>query len=88
VENLTYRWRGHSKSDRNRYRTQEEIKAWQENDPITRFSRLLVDCKVMAQAEVDELKADYENAIAKAAETALTFADPDPETLEAEVFAP
>ena len=28
VENLTYRWRGHSKSDRNRYRTKEEIEAW------------------------------------------------------------
>lgn len=25
VENLTYRWRGHSKSDRNRYRSKEEI---------------------------------------------------------------
>jgi len=25
IENVTYRWRGHSKSDRNVYRTQEEI---------------------------------------------------------------
>ena len=33
VVNNTYRWRGHSKSDRNRYRTQEEIEEWQENDP-------------------------------------------------------
>ena len=35
VENVTYRWKGHSKSDKNLYRTREEIAAWQERDPIT-----------------------------------------------------
>ena len=38
VENLTYRWRGHSKSDRNRYRTKEEIAEWQARDPIRRMA--------------------------------------------------
>ena len=37
VENVTYRWKGHSKSDKNLYRTREEIAAWQERDPIARF---------------------------------------------------
>ena len=37
VESVTYRWKGHSKSDKNLYRTREEIAAWQERDPITRF---------------------------------------------------
>jgi pyruvate dehydrogenase E1 component alpha subunit len=32
VENLTYRWRGHSKSDRNLYRTPEEMESWKHND--------------------------------------------------------
>jgi acetoin:2,6-dichlorophenolindophenol oxidoreductase subunit alpha len=44
VENLTYRWRGHSKSDRNLYRNAEEIKEWQQNDPIVRFVKLLTQC--------------------------------------------
>ena len=42
IVNNTYRYRGHSKSDRNRYRTQEEIEEWQRNDPILRFRELLV----------------------------------------------
>ena len=42
VENLTYRWRGHSKSDRNRYRTKEEIEMWMGRDPITRFRSELI----------------------------------------------
>ena len=42
VENLTYRWRGHSKSDRNRYRTKEEIEDWMKRDPIARFQAELI----------------------------------------------
>ena len=37
VENLTYRWKGHSKSDKNLYRTREEIAEWRAKDPILRF---------------------------------------------------
>ncbi len=32
IESKTYRIRGHSRSDRNRYRTKEEIEAWQGRD--------------------------------------------------------
>jgi acetoin:2,6-dichlorophenolindophenol oxidoreductase subunit alpha len=39
VEAVTYRWKGHSKSDKNLYRTREEIESWREQDPIVRFER-------------------------------------------------
>jgi pyruvate dehydrogenase E1 component alpha subunit len=88
VENLTYRWRGHSKSDRNLYRTPEEIKEWQENDPIVRFSRLLLECGRFSQTEIEDLDQECKRRIEKAAEVAATFPDPDPAGLEAEVYAP
>ena len=37
IECKTYRTRGHSKSDRNRYRTKEEIEEWKARDPIRAF---------------------------------------------------
>ena len=59
VENLTYRWRGHSKSDRNRYRTKDEIEEWMGRDPIEQFKAELI-----AHGAIDEAEA---NAIAEAA---------------------
>ena len=45
IENVTYRWRGHSKSDANRYRTRDEIESWRERCPIERFRTRLWTCK-------------------------------------------
>lgn len=43
IECKTYRHRGHSKSDRNRYRTKEEIEDWKtRRDPIVQFENLLL----------------------------------------------
>jgi acetoin:2,6-dichlorophenolindophenol oxidoreductase subunit alpha len=55
VENSTYRWRGHSKSDRNRYRTKEEIEQWMALDPIIRFRAELIAHGVLDQAAADAI---------------------------------
>jgi acetoin:2,6-dichlorophenolindophenol oxidoreductase subunit alpha len=87
IEAKTYRWRGHSKSDRNLYRTQEEIQSWRERDPIARFRSQLI-----AAGQLDEDEAE---AIARAArqaiEAGVAFAEqspePDPAILEDAVYA-
>jgi len=88
VENLTYRWRGHSKSDRNVYRTHEEIKEWQKNDPILRFSKLLLECNVITQEDFAHLDQTCKSEIANAIKVALTLPEPDIKNMEAEVYAP
>jgi len=57
VENLTYRWRGHSKSDRNRYRTKEEIEMWMGQDPIVRFRTELIAHGITDEAGADAIEA-------------------------------
>lgn len=74
VENLTYRWRGHSKSDRNRYRTKEEIADWMERDPILQMSALLIEHKVMSEAEITALETETEQVI----QDAIAFANASP----------
>jgi acetoin:2,6-dichlorophenolindophenol oxidoreductase subunit alpha len=34
IESRTYRYRGHAKSDQNLYRSRDEIREWQQRDPI------------------------------------------------------
>ena len=88
IENLSYRWRGHSKSDRNLYRTQEEIEEWKKRCPIARFKALLVEGGVMSQEEVEAIDREAQATVDRAAEEALTFPEPSPEHLEDEVYAP
>jgi pyruvate dehydrogenase E1 component alpha subunit len=88
IENHTYRWRGHSKSDRNVYRTQEEIESWKQRCPILRFKQLLKEAEIMNAEELEAIDMEAKAIIDRAAEEALTFPEPSPDNLEDEVYAP
>jgi acetoin:2,6-dichlorophenolindophenol oxidoreductase subunit alpha len=86
VETQTYRWRGHSKSDANRYRTREEIEAWKTKCPIARFStELLVGGT--PPAELDRVRTAAYAAIDEAVTYAEASPEPDLATLEYGVYA-
>lgn len=57
IEALTYRHKGHSKSDKLMYRTEEECLQWQEhNDPIIRLEHELIQTKQMNETEIRQLE--------------------------------
>jgi pyruvate dehydrogenase E1 component alpha subunit len=88
VDCLSYRWRGHSKSDRNLYRTAQEIDDWKHKCPIKRFKKVLVDATIYTSDEVEAIDQAAKIAVDRAAEEALTFPEPSPENMEDEVYAP
>ena len=73
IESKTYRIRGHSRSDRNRYRTKEEIEEWRGRDPILAFEKDLLDLGLLTRADADavrtEAEAEIEKAVAFAADS-------------------
>jgi acetoin:2,6-dichlorophenolindophenol oxidoreductase subunit alpha len=71
IEAVTYRYQGHSKSDRQLYRTREEVKEWKKKDPIQRFAREI-------GVETKELK-EIEKKAAKDIAAAVEFAENSPE---------
>ncbi len=75
LEVATYRFRGHSMGDPERYRTPDEIKKWQEDDPIGIFRRHLVEGKTAKPPELDALEASAEEEV----EDAIRFAEESPE---------
>lgn len=87
IESLTYRYKGHSKSDQNRYRTRDEIRSWQQNDPIQRLSSVLLERGIMTQQAVKQTEVDAYQAIEDAYQFALQSPAPDPSTLLEGVYA-
>jgi TPP-dependent pyruvate/acetoin dehydrogenase alpha subunit len=74
VENVTYRWKGHSKSDKNLYRTREEIASWQARDPITRFEDALRQAGTLAEGELSDARKAATQAVREAIRAANTAA--------------
>jgi pyruvate dehydrogenase E1 component alpha subunit len=87
VEALTYRWRGHSKSDAQIYRTKEEVKSWMDGDPIIRYGKELIKNGVMTRKQINELEKQVIEEIKKASEFAMNSPFPDIATVEEDVYA-
>ncbi len=86
LECLTYRHRGHSKSDRNRYRTKEEIDSWIARDPIGRFEATLLSHGLIDQTQIDALIAGVEAEIAEGIEFAKNSPAPELSSLTSFVY--
>ncbi|KAF1023488.1 MAG: Acetoin:2,6-dichlorophenolindophenol oxidoreductase subunit alpha [Paracidovorax wautersii] len=87
IECMTYRHRGHSKSDRNRYRTKEEIESWIAQDPIGRFEHLLRERGLIDDAALQALLASVAQEIAEGIEYAKDSPAPDVASLTDFVYA-
>jgi pyruvate dehydrogenase E1 component alpha subunit len=87
LECRTYRIRGHSKSDRNLYRTKEEIEAWRAADPIVRLSTEIRDAGLLGEQALTDIEAAAQREIDAALEFARTSPDPDPAQLTRDVYA-
>jgi len=87
MEIITYRYRGHSMGDPERYRQADEIKKWQENDPIGILSNILIGEKIVTEAELDAVDAQVENEVQTAVQFAESSPDPEPEALFENVYA-
>jgi pyruvate dehydrogenase E1 component alpha subunit len=88
VELKTYRYRAHSMSDPDLYRTKEEIERWRQSDPIDLFvARLREDGAVD-----DEQLAAIERDVEAELDAAVEFAEAGPweplEDLERDVYTP
>jgi pyruvate dehydrogenase E1 component alpha subunit len=86
LEITTYRFRGHSMGDPERYRKQEEVKKWQENDPIGIFRKQLIDKKTATAKALDEIDARVDEEVTKAVEFAENSPEPGMEELFANIY--
>ena len=86
IEALTYRQKGHSRSDPATYRPPGELDAWLERDPITRTAASLRAAGV-PDAELEDLRAAAERRVAEALERAKAMPEPDPASRLEDLYA-
>ena len=88
LELMTYRYRGHSMSDSNAYRTKDEEKEWADRDPLCILRKRLVEAGSITE---EEYKAMDKEIIANIEDEIITYAEESPqpkvEELEKYVFA-
>ncbi len=87
LEIATYRFRGHSMGDPERYRKQEEVKKWEESDPIGMFRKFLTENKIASSKALDELDAEVMQEVQKAVEFAEASPEPTMDDLYKDVYA-
>jgi len=87
LEIMTYRYRGHSMGDPERYREKEEVKKWEAEDPIGIFRKYLMDEAIASEAELDDMDAEAEEIIREAVEFAEASPEPGTDTLFEHIYA-
>lgn len=88
IESVTYRYKGHSKSDAKKYRTKEEEEDWRTNrDPIQRAMERFIKAGIMTEEEAEAIRSaarqEIEDAVAYAEKSPM----PELDTLFENVYA-
>ena len=89
VEALTYRIKGHSRSDRQAYRSREEVRRWQEpdRDPLLRMEATLLHAGIVDDEELAAMKTGAGDRVDDAVAWAEAAPTPDPSGLMDHVYA-
>lgn len=74
LEIRTYRYKGHSVSDPAKYRTKEEVQAYQDRDPIKVTEEKILKGKIATEAEIQAIKDKIKEEI----EDCVQFAENSP----------
>jgi pyruvate dehydrogenase E1 component alpha subunit len=81
IEAMTYRFRGHSMGDPQRYRTKEEVEEAKARDPIARWGRIVLEDGLATEAELQEVRDEVEAEVEEAVRFAESSLSPEPREL-------
>lgn len=74
LEIKTYRYKGHSMSDPQKYRTKEEVEEYKEKDPIEHVLKVLLNEYKVSEADIEVIN----ERVKKEVEESVTFAEESP----------
>jgi pyruvate dehydrogenase E1 component alpha subunit len=86
LELKTYRYSGHSRTDKGPYRPEGELEQWLKRNPIDILSQRMVDDGQISQDDVDAIRSATEERVGQAIETAKNDEFPPLEAAVAHIY--
>jgi len=81
LEIETYRYKGHSVSDPAKYRTKEELKSYQDKDPVKMLEKKILEEKIASEEEINDIKDRVKATVEESVKFAEESEYPDPSEL-------
>jgi pyruvate dehydrogenase E1 component alpha subunit len=74
LEFRTYRYKGHSMSDPQKYRTREEVEEYKQRDPIEQVKQTILDNKILTEEKL----AEIDKRVKQQVDDSVKFAEESP----------
>jgi len=88
LEATSYRFRGHSVVDPDRYRDEEEVKRGRARDPLSTFAQYLLDLHMLSKQDLQEMEERAEQDVDESVQFAEESPFPPMESLHDYIYAP
>lgn len=86
LEMKTYRYKGHSMSDAQTYRTKDEVKEYQAQDPIEKVVKTLKENKWISDAEIEAVEKKVDDIVEESVKFGEESPYPTPDELYKDVY--
>lgn len=86
LEFKTYRFRGHSMSDPQKYRTKEEVEQWKSRDPLEMVRDRILTNGIATEADLEVIDAKVKEVVEASVKFAEESAYPEPEAAFEDVY--
>lgn len=86
LEFRTYRYRGHSMSDPQKYRSKEEVEEYKDRDPIEQIRAIILENKIATEDDLDAIDKKVKETVAEAVQFAEESDFPDPSEAYTDVY--
>ncbi|KAA0990557.1 pyruvate dehydrogenase (acetyl-transferring) E1 component subunit alpha [Dyadobacter aurulentus] len=86
LEFRTYRYRGHSMSDPQKYRSKEEVEEYKHRDPIEQIRSVILSNKFATEEELENIDKKVKEIVAESVQFAEESEFPDPKEAYTDVY--
>lgn len=82
----TYRYKGHSMSDPQKYRSKEEVEEYKNQDPIERVRKTILDHKFATEKQIENIESRVKDLVEESVKFAEDSPEPSPDELYKDVY--